>query len=79
MKNIILLFLQIFAVIFSLAFVFSLLNYFFGWHMGMKGQEVPGDPRAALLFLGIGLVCGAVVYITGRKKPDGTQNSGQNV
>ena len=74
MKNIILLFLQIFAFVFSLAFIFSLLNYAFGWHLGMKGQEVPGDPRAALLFLGLGLVCGAIVYIIGRKKTGATRS-----
>lgn len=78
MKNITLLLLQIFAFVFSLAFVFSMLNYLLGWHLGMKGQEVPGDPRAALLFLGIGLVCGAVVYLAGRKKPVAIQNSGPN-
>jgi hypothetical protein len=68
MKNLVILILHLVAALMGLAFIFALLNYFFGLHLGMKGQEVPDDPRAAFLFLGIGLVCGAIAYFGGRKK-----------
>jgi len=68
MKSIIQLIVQTMAFVFVFSFVFSLLNYFFDWHLGLKGQEVPGDPRAGLLFLGIGLVCAVISYFWGRKK-----------
>jgi drug/metabolite transporter (DMT)-like permease len=68
MKSIIQLIVQTLAFVFVFSFVFSLLNYLFDWHLGVKGQEVPGDPRAALLFLGIGLVCAGVSFFWGRKK-----------
>ena len=69
MKGIIQLIVQTMAFVFVFSFVFSLLNYFFEWHVGFKGQEVPGDPRSALLFLGIGLVCAGISFFWGRKRP----------
>lgn len=71
MKNIIQLIVQTMAFVFVFSFVFSLMNYLFDWHLGLKGQEVPGDPRAATLFLAIGLVCAAISYFWGRKGPAG--------
>jgi hypothetical protein len=68
MKNLISLLCQLIAVILGLAFFFSLGNYFFGWHLGLKGQEVPADWRAALMFLGIAAVLGGLGYILGREK-----------
>ena len=73
MKNIIQLIIQTLAFVFVFSFVFSLLNYFFDWHLGLKGQEVPGDPRAAVLFLGLGLVCSIVSYLWGRKPAGANQ------
>ena len=66
MKSMITLICQLVGVFLVFAFLFSLGNYFFGWHLGMKGQEVPGDPRAAAVFLGIGLVLGGCAYFLGR-------------
>lgn len=68
MKSMIALICQLVGVCLVLAFFFSLANYFFGWHLGMKGAEVPGDPRAAFLFLGIGLASGAGAYFLGRSE-----------
>jgi drug/metabolite transporter (DMT)-like permease len=75
MKNIIQLIIQTLAFVFVFSFVFSLLNYAFDWHLGVKGQEVPSDPRAALLFLGVGLVCGVISYFWGRKGSAASQSS----
>jgi len=69
MKGILSLILQLVGLFLVAAFVFSLINYFFGWHLGMKGQEVPADPGAAFMFLGIGLVSAGAGYFLGRKKP----------
>lgn len=66
MKNLIALICQIVGFFLVLAFFFSLANYLFGWHLGMKGQEVPADPRAAVMFLVIGLASGSGAYLLGR-------------
>ena len=68
MKGILSLILQLVGLFLVVAFVFSLINYFFGWHLGMKGQEVPADPGAAFMFLGIGLVSVGGGYLLDRKK-----------
>ena len=73
MKNLITLICQLVGVFLVLAFFFSLANYLFGWHLGLKGQEVPGDPRAAVLFLVVGLVFGGGAYLLGRS--DKVKNS----
>jgi len=78
MKSIIQLIIQTMAFVFVFSFMFSLLNYLFDWHLGLKGQEVPGDPRAAMLFLGIGLVCAAISYFWGRKTTATSQSSGRS-
>ena len=62
MKNLIALICQLVGLFLILAFFFSLANYLFGLHLGMKGQEVPADPRAAISFLVIGLMSGAIAY-----------------
>lgn len=41
---------------FILGFVLSLLNYQFGWHLGIHDAEVPADPAAAVVFLVLGIV-----------------------
>jgi predicted permease len=68
MKNIIVLICQLVGFFLVLAFFFSLANYLFGWHLGMKGQEVPGDPRAAVVFLAIGLASGTGAYLLTRSR-----------
>jgi tellurite resistance protein TehA-like permease len=70
MKNMIALICQLVGFFLVLAFFFSLANYFFGWHLGMKGAEVPADPRAAALFLMIGLASGSGAYLLGRSNKD---------
>lgn len=74
MKGILSLILQLVGLFLIVAFVFSLINYAFGWHLGLKGQEVPADPRAAVMFFGIGLVSGAAGFLLDRKKA--TRNAG---
>jgi hypothetical protein len=66
MKSMIALICQLVGFFLVLAFFFSLANYFFGWHLGMKGAEVPGDPRAAVVFLLVGLTSGAGAYLLSR-------------
>ena len=68
MKNMVALICQLVGFFLVLAFFFSLANYFFGWHLGMKGQEVPGDPRAAAVFLAVGLVSAGSAYLLSRSK-----------
>jgi len=68
MKNMIALICQLVGFFLVLAFFFSLGNYFFGWHLGMKGQEVPGDPRAAIVFLVVGLVSIGAAYLLTRNR-----------
>lgn len=68
MKNMIALICQLVGFFLVLAFFFSLGNYFFGWHLGMKGQEVPADPRAAAVFLAVGLVSGVTAYFLTRSE-----------
>jgi len=68
MKDMVALICQLVGVVLVVAFFFSLANYFFGWHLGLKGSDVPGDPRAAVSFLVIGLASGAIGYFLGRRK-----------
>lgn len=59
MKNFIVLIIQLCGYAFILAFFLSLLNYFFGWHLGIKGAEVPAEPEFAVIILVLGVVfCG---------------------
>ena len=52
MKNLIALICQIVGLFLILAFFFSLANNLFGLHLGMKGQEVPADPRGGCFIFG---------------------------
>jgi hypothetical protein len=70
MKDFLLMILQIVAVVCLLGVVFSLLNMAFGWHIGFKGAEVPADIRATISFLVVSAVCGGIVYLLGRRKPE---------
>jgi hypothetical protein len=68
MKNILILISNICCFALGLAFIFSLLNYFFHLHLGMKGSEVPDDPRAALLILAFAAAFGGLSYLLQRKR-----------
>jgi drug/metabolite transporter (DMT)-like permease len=72
MKNLLALICQLVGFFLVLAFFFSLANYIFGWHLGMKGQEVPADPRAAAMFLLIGLVSGGIAFFLSRRPRGGS-------
>ncbi|HNQ14701.1 MAG TPA: hypothetical protein PKM58_04005 [Pyrinomonadaceae bacterium] len=48
--------IQMCGYAFILGFVLSLLNYQFGWHLGIHDAEVPADPAAAVVFLALGIV-----------------------
>ncbi len=67
MKNMLLLICYLVGICMLLAFFFSFANYLFGWHLSVKGAEVPGDPLAAVVFLGIGVLCLAISYLVNRK------------
>lgn len=48
--------IQMCGYAFIIGFVLSLLNYQFGWHLGIHDAEVPADPAAAVVFLALGIV-----------------------
>lgn len=48
--------IQMCGYAFILGFVLALLNYQFGWHLGIHDAEVPADPAAAVVFLALGIV-----------------------
>ena len=63
MKKMIATIFQLVGLFLVLAFFCSLANHFFGWHFGMEGQDVPDDPRAAVIFLIVGLVSVGCAYL----------------
>jgi hypothetical protein len=67
MKNILLLICNLAAVAFVFAFLFSLANFLFGLHLGIKGVKIPGGPIAAAAFLVVAIVFAAVTYYLNRK------------
>lgn len=68
MKDIVLLILQIVVFACVMGSFGTLMNYFFGWHLGYKGAELPADLRAAAMFVVLGGVCAAIVYLGDRRK-----------
>lgn len=50
-----------------LSFFGSLLNYYFGWHLGIKGEEIPADPMAAIAFLVLGIILSVIGYFWDKK------------
>lgn len=72
MKDFLLLILQIVVFACILGTFGTLMNYFFNWHLGYKGSELPADLRAAALFVVLGGVSAAIVYLGDRKR---TQNN----
>ena len=69
MKDFLMLVLYIVAFACGMGTFGTLMNYFFGWHLGYKGAELPADLRAAAMFVVIGGVCAAIVFLGDRKKP----------
>lgn len=67
MKNLIILIIQLCGYAFILAFFLSLLNYFFGWHLGIKGAEVPSDPGFAIFILILGGIFSALGWFLDKK------------
>lgn len=67
MKSILFLICNLAAVTFVLAFVFALVNFLFGLHLGIKGTKVPGDPVAVAAFLVVAGVFGGVTYFLNKK------------
>jgi hypothetical protein len=58
--SIVIVIIQVSGVAMIIGFVLALLNWGFGWHLGLKGAEVPGDPAAAVFFLVVGLILSAL-------------------
>ncbi len=48
--------IQMCGYAFIVGFVLALLNYQFGWHLGIYDAEVPADPAAAVVFLVLGII-----------------------
>lgn len=72
MKEFLLLILQIVVFACVMGTFGTLMNYFFGWHLGYKGAELPADLRAAAMFVVLGGVSAGIVYLGDRNQP---QNS----
>ena len=68
MKDFLLLILQIVVVACVAGLIGTLLNYFLGWHISYKGAELPADLGAAGLFVVLGGVCAAIVFLAGRTR-----------
>ena len=68
MKDLVLFLVQIIGTVSFLGGILSVMNRLFGWSIGIKGAALPADFRAAALLFGIAAVCGAVVYLLGRRK-----------
>ena len=66
MKDFILLVLQIVVFACGLGAFASVVNYLFGWSIRFKGAEVPGDLRATAMFVVLGGLCAAIVYLADR-------------
>jgi hypothetical protein len=67
MKNVLLLICNLAAVAFVFAFLFSIANFVFGLHLGIKGVKIPGGPFAATSFLLVAVGFAAVTYYLNRK------------
>lgn len=70
MKNFLILCLQLGFFAFALGAVLAIVNYLTGWHLGIKGAEVPADPIAAVIFLIIAGICGGLSHLLTRKKAE---------
>lgn len=68
MKDIVLFLVQIVGTVSFLGGIFALMNRLFGWSIGIKGAALPADFRAAAMLFGIAAVCGAIIYLFGRKR-----------
>jgi hypothetical protein len=67
MKNILFVICNMAAVTFVVAFVFALVNFLFGLHLGIKGNKVPGDPIAVAAFLVVAGIFGGVTFFLNKK------------
>jgi hypothetical protein len=56
MKNFIILIIQLCGYAFFLVAVLALVNYLFGFSLGFKGTEIPGEPLFIVAFLILGAV-----------------------
>ena len=68
MKDIVLFLVQIVGTVGFLGGIFALMNRLFGWSIGIKVAALPADFRAAAMLFGIAAVCGAIIYLFGRKR-----------
>jgi len=73
MKSLILIVLQIIVFACGLGAFASLANYVFGWNLSFKGAEAPADLRAVAMFVVVGGISAAIVYLAERKR-DSAQN-----
>lgn len=67
MKNFIIVVIQLCGYAFVLVSVVSVLNYFFGWHLGFKGTEVPAEPGFAVVFLVLGVITSLVGWFLNKR------------
>ncbi len=67
MKNFIILIIQLLGYAFLIASPISALNYYFKWHIGIYGAEVPGEPGFAIVILILGLIVSGVGYFLDKR------------
>jgi hypothetical protein len=72
MLNLLLLLVQIIGGVCLIGFILSIIGILWGKPMMFKGAEVPNDWRAAVAFIIASAVCFGIVYLSGRKKSDGS-------
>lgn len=71
MKNFFIICLQLGTFLFALGSVLAIVNWLTGWHISIKGAEVPGDPGGAIVFLVIaGLCFGGLKLLTRSEKKE---------
>lgn len=67
MKNAIILVIQLCGYAFILVSFVSFLNYMFDWSIGYKGEQIPGEPEFAILFVVLGVVTSAIGWFLNKK------------
>jgi hypothetical protein len=67
MKNFIIVIIQLCGIAFIIVSFVAILNYYFGWHIGMYGEEVPADPAFGAVFLILGIILSVVGHFLNKK------------
>ena len=68
MKELSLMVLQLIGPVSLMGSIFAIMNRLFGFSIGAADTALPADFRAAAMLFGIAAVCGAIIYLFGRKR-----------